>query len=48
MHAGDLREQIYQWCAKRRLKGKLAQVLVRVCADVLATTSLTNPQVSEL
>ncbi|MFI1023140.1 hypothetical protein [Streptomyces olivaceus] len=38
VHARDLREQIYQWCAKRRLRGELAQVLVRVCADVLATS----------
>ncbi|WP_215449574.1 hypothetical protein [Streptomyces sp. ATCC 21386] len=37
-HARDFREQIYQWCAKRHLKGELAQVLVRVCADVLATS----------
>ncbi|WP_431781981.1 hypothetical protein [Streptomyces chumphonensis] len=37
-HARNIREQIYQWCAKRRLKGELAQVLVRVCADVLATS----------
>ncbi|WP_141662819.1 hypothetical protein [Streptomyces sp. Wb2n-11] len=38
VHARDFREQIYQWCANRRLKGELAQVLVRVCADVLATS----------
>jgi hypothetical protein len=36
VHARDFREQIYQWCANRRLKGELAQVLVRVCTDVLA------------
>ncbi|MFE6430373.1 MULTISPECIES: hypothetical protein [Streptomyces] len=38
VHARELREQIYQWCANRSLKGELAQVLVRVCADVLATS----------
>ncbi|MEU8809963.1 hypothetical protein ACN6K5_007476 [Streptomyces violaceoruber] len=38
VHARAFREQIYQWCAKRSLKGELAQVLVRVCADVLATS----------
>lgn len=38
VHARDFREQMYQWCAKRRLKGEFAQVLVRVCADVLATS----------
>ncbi|MHC8419072.1 hypothetical protein ACH121_04480 [Streptomyces sp. NB004] len=38
VHARDFREQIYQWCANRSLKGELAQVLVRVCADVLATS----------
>ncbi|MER7966997.1 hypothetical protein [Streptomyces ardesiacus] len=38
VHARDFREQIYQWCAIRRLEGELAQVLVRVCADVLATS----------
>ena len=35
-HARDFREQMYQWCANRSLKGELAQVLVRVCTDVLA------------
>ncbi|MFD7921880.1 hypothetical protein ACFV3R_21955 [Streptomyces sp. NPDC059740] len=38
VHARDFREQMYQWCASRPLKGELAQVLVRVCADVLATS----------
>ncbi|MGP2436929.1 hypothetical protein [Streptomyces sp. JW3] len=38
VHARYFREQLYQWCANRPLKGELAQVLVRVCADVLATS----------
>ncbi|MFD8894343.1 hypothetical protein [Streptomyces sp. NPDC059566] len=32
------RERIYQWCANRQLKGDFAQVLVQVCADVLASS----------
>ncbi|WP_109029843.1 hypothetical protein [Streptomyces rubrogriseus] len=38
VHARDFRRQIYQWCANGRLEGELARVLVRVCADVLATS----------
>jgi hypothetical protein len=37
-HGRDFRERIYQWCAHRRLSGEFAQVLVRVCADVLAAS----------
>ncbi|KOU25094.1 hypothetical protein ADK51_15635 [Streptomyces sp. WM6368] len=32
------RERIYQWCANRQLKGDFPQVLVQVCADVLASS----------
>ncbi|MEU6595278.1 hypothetical protein ABZ923_39810 [Streptomyces sp. NPDC046881] len=35
-HGRDFRERIYQWSAYRRLTGEFAQVLVQVCADVLA------------
>ncbi|MFC8065916.1 hypothetical protein [Streptomyces sp. NPDC057293] len=35
-HARDFRRRIYDWCANRRLPGEFAQVLVRVCAEVLA------------
>lgn len=34
----QLRRIIYQWCAFRRLKGELAQVLVQVCADVISSS----------
>lgn len=34
----NFRERIYQWCAYRRLQGKFAQVLVQVCADVIASS----------
>lgn len=37
-HARDFRARIYQWCAYRSLKGEFAQVLVQVCADVLAAS----------
>ncbi|MFE7935585.1 hypothetical protein ACFU6S_44065, partial [Streptomyces sp. NPDC057456] len=37
-HGRDFRERIYQWCAYRRLRGEFAQVLVRICADVLAAS----------
>ncbi|MER6528183.1 hypothetical protein [Streptomyces sp. NPDC001508] len=37
-HGREFRERIYQWCAYRRLKGEFAQVLVRICADVLAAS----------
>ncbi|MBC2876712.1 MULTISPECIES: hypothetical protein [Streptomyces] len=37
-HGREFRERIYQWCAHRRLRGEFAQVLVRICADVLATS----------
>ena len=32
----NFRRRIYQWCAHRQLKGEFAQVLVQVCADVIA------------
>jgi hypothetical protein len=35
-HARYFRAWIYQWAANRRLKGEFAQVLVQVCADVIA------------
>ncbi|WP_327708442.1 hypothetical protein OG912_05555 [Streptomyces sp. NBC_00464] len=35
-HARTFRSQIYQWCANKQLRGGYAQVLVRVCADVIA------------
>ncbi|MFE6281132.1 hypothetical protein [Streptomyces sp. NPDC057877] len=35
-HGREFRERIYQWCAYRRLTGEFAEVLVQVCADVLA------------
>ncbi|GAA1906853.1 hypothetical protein GCM10009716_15920 [Streptomyces sodiiphilus] len=37
-HGRYFRERIYQWCAQRRLRGEFAQVLVRICADVLAAS----------
>ncbi|MFF7690094.1 hypothetical protein ACFZB6_28605 [Streptomyces syringium] len=37
-HDREFRERIYQWCAHRRLRGEFAQVLVRICADVLAAS----------
>ncbi|ANP51112.1 hypothetical protein [Streptomyces griseochromogenes] len=37
-HGREFRGRIYQWCAHRRLRGEFAQVLVRVCADVLAAS----------
>lgn len=37
-HGREFRERIYQWCAYRRLKGEFAQVLVQLCADVLASS----------
>ncbi|MGW3019793.1 hypothetical protein [Streptomyces longwoodensis] len=38
VHGREFRERVYQWCAYRRLTGSFAQVLVQVCADVLAPT----------
>ncbi|MGW2487903.1 hypothetical protein ACWCV9_11845 [Streptomyces sp. NPDC001606] len=35
-HGRDFRERIYNWCAYGRLTDEFAQVLVQVCADVLA------------
>ncbi|WP_251019432.1 hypothetical protein [Streptomyces sp. ISL-11] len=37
-HDREFRERIYQWCAHRRLRGEFAQVLVQICADVLAAS----------
>lgn len=37
-HGRAFRERIYQWCAHRRLRGEFAQVLVQICADVLASS----------
>ncbi|MFJ1747274.1 hypothetical protein ACIOJD_13655 [Streptomyces sp. NPDC088116] len=37
-HGRNFRERIYQWCANKRLKGEFAQVLVQVCADVIASS----------
>lgn len=34
----SFRQWIYQWCAYRQLKGEFAQVLVQVCADVIAAS----------
>ncbi|MGW9498167.1 hypothetical protein ACWG5P_27990 [Streptomyces prasinus] len=34
----NFRRWIYQWCAHRQLKGEFAQVLVQVCADVIAAS----------
>ncbi|WP_437105672.1 hypothetical protein [Streptomyces sp. enrichment culture] len=34
----SFRQWIYQWCAHRQLKGEFAQVLVQVCADVIASS----------
>ncbi|MGW3266645.1 hypothetical protein [Streptomyces sp. NPDC001056] len=36
-HGGTFRKRIYQWCAYNRLTAEFAQVLVQVCADVLAS-----------
>ncbi|MEU7489081.1 hypothetical protein [Streptomyces sp. NPDC042319] len=35
-HGRSFRERIYQWCANKQLDGGFAQVLVRVCAEVIA------------
>ncbi|GAA0499623.1 hypothetical protein [Streptomyces olivaceiscleroticus] len=35
-HAGRFRRQIYEWCAYKQLEGNFAQVLVQVCAAVIA------------
>ncbi|MFJ9679494.1 hypothetical protein ACIRP2_15670 [Streptomyces sp. NPDC101194] len=37
-HGREFRKRIYHWCAHGRLGGELAQVLVRVCSDVLAAS----------
>jgi hypothetical protein len=37
-HGREFRGRIYQWCAYRRLRGEFSQVLVRICADVLAAS----------
>ncbi|MFB7509364.1 hypothetical protein [Streptomyces broussonetiae] len=37
-HGRSFRQRIYQWCANKQLKGEFAQVLVRVCADVIASS----------
>jgi len=37
-HGREFRERIYQWCAHRRLRGEFAQVLVRICTEVLAAS----------
>jgi hypothetical protein len=39
-HGRSFRQWIYQWCANRhrQLKGEFAQVLVQVCADVIAAS----------
>ncbi|MFE2069210.1 hypothetical protein ACFXDH_43720 [Streptomyces sp. NPDC059467] len=37
-HARNFRQRIYQWCANKQLKGEFAQVLVRVCGDVIASS----------
>ncbi|MYU05027.1 hypothetical protein GTY81_14265 [Streptomyces sp. SID8366] len=37
-YAGGFRERIYQWCRYHRPTDEFAQVLVQVCADVLAST----------
>ncbi|MEU3026928.1 hypothetical protein ACPCBC_13275 [Streptomyces incarnatus] len=37
-YGGGFRERIYQWCRYHRPTDEFAQVLVRVCADVLAST----------
>ncbi|MFE7268417.1 hypothetical protein ACFU9B_41635 [Streptomyces sp. NPDC057592] len=36
VHARSFRGWIYQWCIGKQLKEQFAQVLVRVCADVIA------------
>ncbi|ANZ14782.1 hypothetical protein O1L44_02225 [Streptomyces noursei] len=37
-HGREFRKRIYQWCVHGRLRGELAEVLVRICADVLAAS----------
>lgn len=37
-HGSEFRARVYQWCAHRQLRGEFAQVLVRICADVLAAS----------
>ncbi|MBP0459931.1 hypothetical protein [Streptomyces montanisoli] len=38
IEGAGFRERVYQWCANKRLKGEFAQVLVQVCADVIAAS----------
>lgn len=38
VQSGHLRSLIYRWCADRRLEGEFGQVLIRVCADLLAAS----------
>ncbi|WP_274912099.1 hypothetical protein [Streptomyces sp. WZ-12] len=37
-HGREFRKRIYQWCLHGRLRGEFAEVLVRICADVLAAS----------
>ncbi|TQL18243.1 hypothetical protein [Streptomyces sp. SLBN-134] len=37
-HGRNFRHWIYLWCAQRQLRGEFAQVLVQVCADVIAAS----------
>ncbi|MFZ3592352.1 hypothetical protein [Streptomyces sp. BH104] len=34
----NFRERVYQWCANKQLRGEFAQVLIQVCADVIASS----------
>ncbi|MEU8707506.1 hypothetical protein [Streptomyces sp. NPDC048565] len=38
VHGRSFRERIYQWCAKKLPGAEFTQVLIRVCADVIAVS----------
>ncbi|MGX1675177.1 hypothetical protein [Streptomyces sp. NPDC055400] len=37
-HGREFRHRVYQWCKERPLHGAFADVLIRLCADVIATS----------
>ncbi|WP_405483091.1 hypothetical protein [Streptomyces sp. NBC_00009] len=38
VHGRSFRERIYQWCVNKQPRDEFAQVLIRVCADVIAVS----------
>ncbi|MFJ9086206.1 hypothetical protein ACIRL3_27685 [Streptomyces sp. NPDC102384] len=37
-HGREFRHRVYQWCRERRLHGAFADVLIRLCVEVIATS----------